>query len=568
MRIFTASLGTETNTYAPIPTDRSAFESTFYAPPGQHPRTPTLCSAPMVVLRRRAQEEGFELIEGTATFAEPAGLVSRQCYEGLRDEILGQLRAALPVDGVVLGLHGAMIAQGYDDCEGDLLTSIRQIVGSEVIVSAELDPHSHLTQARFDAADILVAFKEFSHVDFVERAEEVVDLSLRAMRGAIRPVMSKFDCRMIEVLPTSQEPMRSFIDKIMQLEAHSELSTMSTLTPPHVQYPVTDSEILSISCIHGFMPADVPAMGSHMLVITDGAADKGAALAEKLGMELFEMRGLTRPDYLSVEAAFDRAEEILAADDYDGRHTGDPRGPVVIADVWDNPGGGVAGDSTWFLHECMARRIPGVALATIYDPQAAGLCHAAGEGAQLQLRFGGKTAPLADSGAPIDAMVRVVRCVRDATQTYGESIVPLGDSALVEVPFAREPGIESDPAGGTMLVILNTNRTQTFNPDAFTRMGVDLAQQRILIVKSTHHFYPAFAAIAREVLYVDTGLTMGSPYPSDPTKTTYTKIERPMWPMVADPHSIGSRPVPWVRAERVPETSVAAETAQAVQSKL
>ena len=120
MRIFTASLGTETNTYAPIPTDRNAFESTFYAPPGKHPQHPTLCSAPIVVLRRRAQEEGFELVEGTAAFAEPGGLVSRQCYEGLRDEILSQLVEAMPVDGVVLGLHGAMIAQGYDDCEGDL----------------------------------------------------------------------------------------------------------------------------------------------------------------------------------------------------------------------------------------------------------------------------------------------------------------------------------------------------------------------------------------------------------------------------------------------------------------
>ena len=271
MRVFTASLGTETNTYAPIPTDRSAFERTFYAPPGEHPATPTLCSAPMVVLRRRAKEEGFELVEGTAAFAEPAGLVSRQCYEGLRDEILGQLRAALPVDGVVLGLHGAMIAQGYDDCEGDLLASVRGIVGPDVIVSSELDPHSHLTQKRFDAADILISFKEFSHVDFVERAEEVVELSLRAIRGEIKPVMSKFDCKMVEVLPTSQEPMRSFIDKIMLLEAHSELSTMSKLKA-HIP---GDPAILSISCIHGFMPADVEAMGSHMLVVTDGAQAQG-----------------------------------------------------------------------------------------------------------------------------------------------------------------------------------------------------------------------------------------------------------------------------------------------------
>jgi microcystin degradation protein MlrC len=143
MRIFTASFATETNTFSPVPTDRASFETAFYAGPGEHPETPTLCSAPMVVLRRRARAEGFTLIEGTATWAEPGGLLQRQAYEGLRDEILDQLKAALPVEGVILGLQGAMVAQGYDDCEGDLLERIRNLVGPDVLIASELDPHSH-----------------------------------------------------------------------------------------------------------------------------------------------------------------------------------------------------------------------------------------------------------------------------------------------------------------------------------------------------------------------------------------------------------------------------------------
>ena len=91
MRVFTASLATETNTFAPLFVDRSAFEGAFYCPPGTHPDTPTLCSAPTVAARHRAASEGYELIEGTATWAEPAGLVSREGYESLRDEILDQL---------------------------------------------------------------------------------------------------------------------------------------------------------------------------------------------------------------------------------------------------------------------------------------------------------------------------------------------------------------------------------------------------------------------------------------------------------------------------------------------
>jgi microcystin degradation protein MlrC len=163
MRIFTASFATETNTSSPVPTDRASFEAAFYAAPGAHPDTPTLCSSPMVALRRRAHQDDIDLVEGTATWAEPGGLLQRDAYEDLRDEILGQLRAALPVDGVVLGLHGAMVAQGYDDCEGDLLERIRALVGPEVVVAAELDPHSHLTALRVANADILAAFLEFPH---------------------------------------------------------------------------------------------------------------------------------------------------------------------------------------------------------------------------------------------------------------------------------------------------------------------------------------------------------------------------------------------------------------------
>ena len=146
----------------------------FLLPPGTHPETPTLCSAPMVAARRRARTDGFTLIEGTATWAEPAGLVSREAYESLRDEILDQLKAALPVDVVLFGLHGSMVARGYDDCEGDLLAHARAIAGNEAIIGAELDMHCHLSDQMVQAADAIVAFKEFPHTDFLERAEDLV----------------------------------------------------------------------------------------------------------------------------------------------------------------------------------------------------------------------------------------------------------------------------------------------------------------------------------------------------------------------------------------------------------
>jgi microcystin degradation protein MlrC len=491
MRIFTASLATETNTFSPVPTDRASFETAFYAGPGQHPPTPTLCSAPIVVLRRRAREESFTLIEGSAAWAEPGGLLQRKAYEELRDEILGQLRAALPVDGVILGLHGAMAAQGYDDCEGDLLERMRAIVGPQVLIAAELDPHSHLTRKRVAKADILAAFLEFPHTDFVERAEHVVDLALRTLRGEIKPVMSAFDCRMIDVFPTSREPMRGFVDRIRALQGCDG--------------------VLSISLIHGFMASDVPELGTQVLVISDGDAEKAAALARKLGMEVFAMRGRTAMPMLGIEAGLDAALASAA------KKTGKP---VVIADVWDNPGGGVAGDGTLILRRLLDRGIDDVAVATIWDPIAVAFCLAAGEGARLQLRFGGKAGP--DGGAPIDARVQIIKATPQSWQSFGASRVKLGATALVRLE------------GSAVEVILNTNRTQTFEPDIFSNLGLDPMSKAMLLVKSTNHFYAGFAPIAADIIYIDAG----APYPSHPRETNYRKLAREIWPRVENPHAL------------------------------
>ncbi len=125
MRLFAASLATETNSFSPIPTTRRSFETGAYFPAGCHPDRITHSTAPVWVARQRARREGYTLIEGSCFWADPAGLCGQADYESVRDEILDQLRTALPVDGVLLGLHGAMVAHGYADCEGDLISRIR-----------------------------------------------------------------------------------------------------------------------------------------------------------------------------------------------------------------------------------------------------------------------------------------------------------------------------------------------------------------------------------------------------------------------------------------------------------
>jgi len=483
VRIFTAALATETNTFAPIWIDRRAFEASLYAPPGKHPASPTLCSAPITVGRELARSEGFELIEGTAAWADPAGPVNRVAYESLRDEILGQLRAAMPVDGVVLGLHGAMVADGYDDCEGDFLTRVREIVGPDILVCAELDPHSHLTKKRVAAADFFTVFKEFPHTDFVDRARDLWRIALATLRGQVKPVMSVFDCRMIDVFPTSKDPMRSFVNRLFALEKSEE-------------------HVLSVSVIHGFMAGDVPEMGAKVLVVTDNAAEKGAALAERLGRELFAMRGTFMVKQVDETEAVDTA---LAATAW----------PVVIADMWDNPGGGTAGDATVVLAELIRRGAEDVAVGTIWDPIAVQVCMAAGEGAKIPLRFGAKSAP--ETGSPIDKTVTIKRLVRNAEMRFGDSQVPFGDAAWISFE-----GID---------VILNSTRAQSFDPSLYSAMGIDPKSRKILLIKSTNHFYDSFSKIAAQIIYC----SAGHPYPNTPATTAYRKAPKNIWPMVENP---------------------------------
>ncbi|MBO6510971.1 MAG: M81 family metallopeptidase [Roseibium sp.] len=478
-RAFTAVLATETNTFSPIRVDLKAFEASLLARPGEHPATPTLCSAVIPVGRKKAAANGWLLVEGTAAWADPAGLVSKKTYEFLRDEILEQIRDGGPFDVIVLGLHGAMVAEGYDDPEGDFLERVRSIVGTSTPIIATLDPHSHLTARRVAACDALVAFKEFPHVDFVECAEKAWQIAEDTMSGRIKPVMSVCDPKMIEVFPTSTEPMRSYVDDVVSLERS---------TP----------DVLSISVIHGFMAGDVPEMGARLLVVTDDNREKGASLAQELGEKLFDLRGKVRSEELSPETAYETALE------FEG-------GPVTIADMWDNPGGGTAGDATVLLQEAIDRGLSNIAFGSIWDPVAVQLCHAAGEGARMQLRFGAKSAP--NTGHPIDAEVEVLRNITNAEQRFGESVVPIGDSSLIRV--------------GEIEVILNSTRAQCFDTSLFENFGIDPSKRNILVVKSTNHFHESFARISPLILYC----AAGQPYPNDPRKTPYTKAPRDIWPI-------------------------------------
>src|ERR1019366_6965221 len=278
MLIFSATIATETNTFSPMPTSLDAYKECVFLRPGKHPTdTPVMCTAPLWVARRRAAADGFSLIEGSCFAASPAGTTNRADYEMMRDEILGQVKAALPLDGVLLGLHGAMVAHGYDDTEGDVIERVRALVGADCVIGVELDPHCHLTLKRVRLSDIIILYKEFPHTDVVERAEELLTLVLQTIRKQVKPVMSMYDCRQISSYPTTLPLMRAFVDRIKAMEGKDG--------------------ILSISVCLCFPYADVAEITGRMLVVADGDKAKADRVATALGEEFVSMRGKTMPDY-------------------------------------------------------------------------------------------------------------------------------------------------------------------------------------------------------------------------------------------------------------------------------
>ncbi len=293
MRVFSATLATETNTFAPMPTGLSSFRDCGYYKAGTHPDHMTMFAGPLWAARLRGKPLGWDLREGMVAFAQPSGITTRAAYEALRDELLADLKAAMPVDMVLLALHGAMVADGCDDCEGDLLQRVRAIVGPDVVVGAELDPHNHLSAAMVEYADVLVAFKEYPHTDILERALELVDLCHAKAEGRVHPVASVVDTGGLVVMHTSRQPARGLVDRIMALEGKDG--------------------ILSISISHGFPWGDVVDMGTKVLVYSDGDAARGAALARKLADELIALRHDLDVPQPGIDAALDRRWPATAA---------------------------------------------------------------------------------------------------------------------------------------------------------------------------------------------------------------------------------------------------------------
>ena len=480
MKLLLAGLFNETNTFSPIPVGRKAFaDKLITRTPTAEPPVP--CTMPLHIWRASGEAKGWEVVDSLAAWAQPAGMVGRAIYEEFRDIILEDIAREKP-DILMLSMHGAMVAEGYDDCEGDLMARARAILGPDAIISLEIDPHCHLTPQMLEAATLIVCFKEYPHTDVPDRAHDLFALTVDAAEGHTRPVMRDFDCRMVSMYPTQSPVMRSFVDDMMAAEGQGG--------------------VLSLSLAHGFPYGDTLVTGTRMLAITDGDAELAARVAEDYGMRMWDGREALRINWPDIDAALDRAEVATTF-------------PIVLADTADNAGGGAPSDSTFVLQEVLRRGMKDVAMAVYWDPVLVDMCRDAGVGARMRVRLGGKRSQASGDAVDLDVTVRSIR--EDMVQDFG----------VVPSPFGT--GVWLD-AGGVHLVV-NNSRTQCLHPSLFSDLGLDLARMRTVVVKSSNHFYAGFAPIAAEVIHMASPGTLTADFASIP----YTKRDANYWPRVENP---------------------------------
>jgi microcystin degradation protein MlrC len=430
-----------------------------------------------------AKAEGIDVIESICAAAAPAGRTSQALYEEYRDAILDDLREAGPVDIVLLCLHGAMASEKQDDCEGDIIAEVREAVGPECTIGVELDLHCHLTAKMLEHSNLLVAYKEYPHIDIRDRAEELFHLAVKAARGEVKPVTRAFSCNLIGLWRTRHEPVRSLVDDMLTAERQGLA--------------------LNISFGHGFQWADVADVGAKVWVTTDNDPAAASLIAEAFATRVVDLREAGRLPLITPALLIERLASAR-------------EGLIVAADVADNPGGGAPADSTFILRELIDNHISGAVVGALWDMTAVEICRNAGVGATLELRVGGKCGKT--SGAPVDG-VAIVRSIVDDHQPpgLGGKEAPLGTTVWVTID-----GVD---------VVLSNQRNQTFHPAVFTDHGIDLTTRRLVVVKSIEHFGAAFAPIASEIFYITTPGALLMEF----EKIPYTLRSDPYWPRVEDP---------------------------------
>jgi microcystin degradation protein MlrC len=477
----------ETNTFAPSKADYAAFEDGGGWPGVQYGAAIFAAvqgaNIPAEGAIQALRSMGHTLAGTGWGAASPSAQVTDDAFERIAEGLLANLKSALPVDGVYLDLHGAMVTESHDDGEGELLRRVRELVGRRVPVVASLDLHANVTQAMMDCADGLVAYRTYPHVDMADTGARAARLLDQMLKLGHRMPKAYHQLDYLTGIPSQCsfiEPCKGIYEELARIE--NQLGVMLSFAP-------------------GFAMADFADCGMSVF---------GYGKEEKQTREAVE-----RLRRIVADSEKDFALELHSPGDAvrRARERGAQGLPVVMADTQDNPGAGGNGDTTGLLRELISQRAEGAVLGLLIDPAAARKAHEAGKGATIPFSLGGKSSVRGDQ--PLGGEFTVERLGDGRFTCTGPMFsgfrMTLGNMAVLRSKAA--PGVR---------VVLASKKCQAADQEMFRHVGIEPRQERMLALKSSVHFRADFQPIAREVLVVK------SPGPAlaDPAEFAWTKLRK------------------------------------------
>ncbi|WP_257166692.1 M81 family metallopeptidase [Bradyrhizobium sp. SRS-191] len=426
-----------------------------------------------------AEANGWEIVPSIACAASPSAHVTRDAFERITTVMVDRIKAALPLDGVYLDLHGAMVPEHFDDGEGEILARVRKAIGPNVPLVASLDLHANVTPEMMAHADALIAYRKYPHTDMADTGRACAE-HLALLLRTKQPLAKAFR-QLPFLIPiswqcTNDQPTKGIYEKLAAMQSDA---------------------VPTLSFAPGFPAADFVHCGPSVFAY-----------------------GRTQAD---ADAAADAVAAIVSGheDDFDGRiYTPDDgvrhamtlaktaTRPIVIADTQDNPGAGGDSDTTGMLRALVRNRASRAAIGMIYDPQAALAAHAAGEGATITLSLGGK------SGIPGDAPFEesfIVDKISDGRFVapgpfYGGRKMEMGPSACLRI--------------GDVRVVVASHKSQLADQEMYRFVGIEPTEQAILVNKSSVHFRADFEPIAEQLLICAAPGAM----PADPSTLPWTRL--------------------------------------------
>ena len=484
--VLTAEFAHESNTFSIRPTDMTSFRARLYLHGDAAVAERDAANTDIAGFMDVARAQGWQTRHALSAAASPAGPVTRTAFDEIAGCIIATAKAG-PLDGILLGLHGAMVIDDHPDGEGLLLERLRAVVGADLPIAITLDPHANVTAQMCDLAQIVLSYSTYPHVDMRDTARRAANLLQRAMTGDIAPRTLRVTRPMLEEANSGRTDEGPMIARHALARGHE--GTSGTL---------------AVSINAGFGNADIPEVGPTVLVTHTGQAGPHLAFAEMLADDIWARRHDVLNHYFTPNEA---AAEALA-------HSGP--GPLIIADYADNPGAGGYGDAPGLLSALLAAGVQAACFGPMVDAEAAAFLHAQSLGAEVTLPLGGKTDPRF-GGGPIMVTGTVILLSDGRYTGDGPMIGGLhgnwGPTAVLRV------------AGVDVLVV--TNPGQMLDLQQFRAFGIDPAAHRVVALKSQQHFRAAFAPIAARVIVCDCG-ALCSP---DLRGLPFHRVRRPIFPL-------------------------------------